>query len=147
LRRRLAKTEQEREDQRDRLRLVEERERAAQERLNYLPKLEQEVDTLRREKGGANREVSDLKKQLAEAEQRADDAEKRAQTDKLEQQMRVVAELNDELDNVRIEKKLVEDRAKAEVKKVKEEAAQQQEKGQLLELELRSEVQVSYMIL
>ncbi|QDS74222.1 hypothetical protein FKW77_002538 [Venturia effusa] len=141
LKRRLQKTEQEWIDQRDRLRILEERDKAAQERLKSLPKIEQEVDILKRDKETSDREVSELKKQLVESERRAEDAEKRAQTDKLEDQMRVVAELNDELSNARIEKKLVEDRGKAEVKKVQEEAARQADKAKQLESELRNDVQ------
>jgi hypothetical protein len=143
LKRRLTKTEQEWADQRDRLRILEERDRAAQERLKVLPKLEQEVGMLKWEKETSDREVSELRKQLAESERRAEDAERRAQTDKLEDQMKVVAELNDELSNARIEKRLVEDRGKAEIKKVQEEASRQAGKSRLLELELRNDVQVS----
>lgn len=143
LKRRLHKTEQEWTDQRDRLRILEERDKAAQERLKILPKLEQEVESLKREKETSDREALELRKQLVESERRAEDAERRAQTDKLEDQMRVVAELNDELSNARIEKRLVEDRGKAEVKKVQEESARQAEKARQLELELRNDVQVS----
>jgi hypothetical protein len=146
LKRRLNKTEQEWSDQRDRLRILEERDRAAQERLKVLPKFEQEVDLLKREKDTSDREVLELRKQLAESERRAEDAERRAQTDKLEDQMKVVAELNDELSNARIEKRLIEDRGKAEVKKVHEESARQAEKARLLEAELRNDVQASIFV-
>lgn len=144
LKRRLHKTEQEWMDQRDRLRILEERDKAAQERLKTLSKLEQEVDLLKREKETSDRGMAALRKQLLESERRAEDAERRAQSDKLEDQMRVVAELNDELSNARIEKKLVEERGKAEVKKVQEESSRQAEKAKQLELELRNDVQVSH---
>lgn len=143
LKRRLHKTEQEWTDQRDRLRILEERDKAAQERLKIFPKLEQEVVLLKREKETSDREVLELRKQLVESERRAEDAERRAQTDKLEDQMRVVAELNDELSNARIEKRLVEDRGKAEVQKVQEELTRQAEKARQVELELRNDVQAS----
>jgi chromosome segregation ATPase len=142
LKRKLATSEEERRDLRDRLRIVEEREKAAQMRLRSFAKLEVELDSSKRDREEAKRDIADLKKQLVEAERRAEDAEKRAQTDKLEQQMRVVAELNDDLSNARLEKRLVEDRGRAETKQLREDAARQQEKSQLAEMELRSEIQV-----
>jgi 2',3'-cyclic-nucleotide 2'-phosphodiesterase (5'-nucleotidase family) len=110
--------------------------------MKSLAKLEVELDTVKRERDDARRDVASFKRQLAEAEKRADDAEKRAQTDKLEEQTRVVAELNDDLSNARLEKRLAEDRAKGEIRQLKEDAARQQEKSQLAELELRNEIQV-----
>jgi hypothetical protein len=145
LKRKLVTSEDERSDLRDRLRIVEEREKAAQSRLKGLVKLEVELDTVKRERDDAHRDVNSLKKQLVEAEKRAEDAEKRAQTDKLEEQKRLLADLNDDLANARLEKRLVEDRAKAEAKHQKEDAARQQEKAQLAEAELRTEIQVRYI--
>lgn len=142
LKRKFVTSEQDKEDFKERVRIIEEKERAAQTRLKGLPKLEVELDAARRERDHVIKEVSTLKKQLAEAERRAESAEKQAQTDKLEDQIRVVAELNDELSNARIEKRLVEDRGKAEIKQLKEDAARQQEKSQIAEMELRSEIQV-----
>jgi hypothetical protein len=146
LKRKLVTLEQDKEDFKERLRIIEEKERAAQTRLKGVPKLEVELDSARRERDNATREASSLKKQLVDAERRVESAEKRAQTDKLEEQMRVVAELNDELSNARIEKRLVEDRGKAELKQLKEDAARQQDKSKLAELELRSEIQVCHLI-
>jgi chromosome segregation ATPase len=138
--------EAESSDVKDRLKITEEREKAAQVRLKSLSKLEVELDTAKRERDEARRDITSLKQQLAEAERKAEDAETRAQTGKLEDQMRVVAELNDDLSNARLEKRLVEDRAKAEMKQLREDAVRQQEKSQLAELELRNEIQV-YTIL
>jgi hypothetical protein len=56
--------------------------------------------------------------------------------------MRVVAQLHDDLSNAQLEKRLAEDRAKAEIKQLREDAARQQEKSQLAELEPWSEIQV-----
>ena len=142
LKRKLVTSEDERSDMRDRLHIVEEREKAAQTRLKDVVKLEVELNSVKRERDDAQRDVASLRKHLAEAEKRADDAEKRAQTDKLEEQKRVVQDLQDDLSNARLEKKLAEDRGRAEAKQLKEDAARQQEKARLAELELRSEIQV-----
>ena len=142
LKRKLLSSEEERSDLRDRLRIVEEREKAAHARLKDLIKLEVELDSVKRERDDAQLDVGSLKKQLAAAEKRAEEAEQRAQTEKLEEQKRIVADLNDDLTNARLEKRLAEDRAKAEAKQLREDAARQQEKSHLAELELRSEIQV-----
>jgi hypothetical protein len=144
LRKRLERAEREREEHKERAKMAEERERAAQERLKTLPKLQQEKALLKGDKDSLLRDISEMKRQIANTERRAEDAEQRAQTDKVDEQIRVVAELNDELSNVRIEKRLIEDRAMAEVKQIREDTARQQEKTQLAELELRSEIQVSF---
>jgi hypothetical protein len=62
----------------------------------------------------------------------------------VEEQKRALADLNDDLANARLEKRLAEDRGKAEVKQLKEDALRQQDKAQLAELELRSEIQVCH---
>ncbi|KIV98835.1 uncharacterized protein PV09_09406 [Verruconis gallopava] len=140
LKRKLATSEEEKLDLRDRLKIVEEREKAAQAKLSSLAKVETELDTVKRDREDAKKEVANLKKLLAEAEQRAEDAEKKAQTDQLEEQMRVIAELNDDLSNARLEKKLAEDRAKAEIKMLREDMERKEEKSRLNEMELRNEI-------
>jgi hypothetical protein len=74
---------------------------------------------------------------------RAEEAEKRVQTGALEAEKRVVAELREDLENVRIEKKLAGDRAKNEIRDLKEDAARQQERAKVSELELKGEIAVS----
>ncbi|KAF2691031.1 hypothetical protein K458DRAFT_66157 [Lentithecium fluviatile CBS 122367] len=58
----------------------------------------------------------------------------------LEAEKRVTASLKEDIDNMRIEKKLAEDRAKRELQDAKEEATRQQERAKIAELELRGEI-------
>lgn len=142
LKRKLEVTEQEVVDAKDRARRAEERDRTATEKLRAVPRLEREIQELKAELVAANAQIAELKKMLLEAEAQADEAEERAQTDKVEEQIKVIAELNDELSNARIEKRLVEGRMKKEINEVKEEAKRQHEKAKLAELELKAEIQV-----
>ncbi len=87
-------------------------------------------------------EIQDLRRRLDEAEKRADEAVKKAQTDKMEEQKRKIADLEEELSNSRIEKRLVEDRVKKEMSDVKGEYSRHLDKARLIEMELKSEVQV-----
>jgi chromosome segregation ATPase len=145
VKKRLEKIEAENRDLKDRAERAEEREKAAADRLLRLAKVEKEAETLKSDKENASREIQELKRSRDEAERRAEDAENRAQTNKVEEQMRVVAELNDELSNVRIEKRLIEDRVKSEMKEIKDEQHRQLAKARLGEVELRTEVQVCLM--
>ena len=142
LKRKLEVAEQDAVEGKDRIRRAEERDRNAADRLKGIPKLERELQDLKAELIASNAQIAELKKMLLEAEAQADEAEQRAQTDKVEEQMRAIAELNDELSNARIEKRLVEDRLRKEANEVREEAKRQQEKAKLAELELKTEIQV-----
>lgn len=142
LKKRLETVDHEITDAKERTRRAEERDRMATEKLKTLPKLEREMHELKADQIAANATIAELKKMLEEAEQETEDAERRAQTDGVEEQMKIVAELNDELSNSKIEKRLIEDRAKKEINEVRQETARQQEKAKLVELELKSEIQV-----
>ena len=146
LKKRLETIDHEITEAKERTRRAEERDKIATEKLKTLSGLEREMHELKADQVAANATIAELKKMLAEAEQEAEDAEHRAQIDKVEEQMKVVAELNDELSNSKIEKRLIEDRMKKEINEVKQEMARQQEKAKLAELELKSEIQVSISI-
>lgn len=142
LKRRLEVAEQEIIEAKDRARRAEERDRIATEKLKAAPRLEREIQDLKGDLIAANAQIAELKKMVLEAEELVDEAEKRAQTDKVEDQIKAIAELNDELSNARIEKRLVEDRMKKEINEVREKAKRQQEKANIAELELKAEIQV-----
>jgi TATA element modulatory factor len=144
---RLEKAESEIQDLRIAAQSSEAREKAAYERISGLSNVERELETLRSEKNEAQKEIEQLRKALQEAERRADDADNQAQSKRLEQQMRLVSELNDELSNVRIEKRLIEDRVKSEMKDIKEEHGRQVEKAKISEMELKTEIQVRFGII
>lgn len=144
LRQRLAKAESEREEAREWAKRAEAAEKAAGERMRALARIEREVDALKVEREGAVRTIEELRRRLEEAEARAEQAEKSAQTGTLEAEMKAARELRDEIEDLRIEKKVVEDRARAEVREVKEETNKQAEKARAKEMELRGEVAVSY---
>jgi TATA element modulatory factor len=139
---RLEKAENEIRDLRIAIQSSETREKVASERIVALSSVERELETLRSEKNEAQKESEQLRRALQEAERRADDADKQAQSQKLDQQMRLVSELNDELSNARIEKRLIEDRVKSEMKDIKEEHNRQIEKAKISEVELKAEIQV-----
>ena len=110
--------------------------------MKQLARIEKDVDSFRAEREGASVTIAELRRQLDLVTVRAEEAEKKAQSDALGVERRLVAELRDELADERIEKKLVEDRARAEMRDFKEESERQQSRANVVELELRGEVAV-----
>jgi hypothetical protein len=68
------------------------------------------------------------------------------QSGALEAEKRATASLKEDIENVRIEKKLAEDRSKRELQVARDEAKSQQEKAKVAELELRGEIAVRLLV-
>jgi DNA repair exonuclease SbcCD ATPase subunit len=142
LKQRLSKAEKSITEQSERAKRAEAAERAAQDKLKIVGKIEKDIEQIRAEREEAGMTITELRKQLNDALSRADSAEKRVQTGALEAEKRATASLKEDIENLRIEKKLAEDRAKRELQSSKEEAKNQQEKAKVAELELRGEIAV-----
>ncbi|KAH7414176.1 TATA element modulatory factor 1 TATA binding-domain-containing protein [Phaeosphaeria sp. MPI-PUGE-AT-0046c] len=136
----LAKAEKSITEQAERAKRAEAAERAAQEKLKIVGKIEKDIELIRDERNEAGLLISDLRRQLSDALSRAENAEKKVQSGALEAEKRATASLKDDIENLRIEKKLAEDRGKREIQTAKEEAKSQQEKAKVAELELRGEI-------
>ncbi|KAF2855949.1 hypothetical protein T440DRAFT_474384 [Plenodomus tracheiphilus IPT5] len=144
LKQRLSKAEKSITEQAERAKRAEAAERVAQDKLKIVGKIEKDIESIKAEREEAGLTISELRKQLSEALSRAEDAEKRAQTGALEAEKRATASLKEDIENLRIEKKLAEDRAKRETQAARDEAKNQQEKAKVAELELRGEIAVCY---
>lgn len=144
LKQRLAKAERAIAEQTDRAKRAEAAERAAQDKLKVVAKIEKDIDLIRSEREEAGLTIAELRRQLSDALTRAEDAEKRAQTGALEAEKRVTASLQEDIENLRIEKKLAEDRAKRDLQEARDEATRQQERANVSELELRGEIAVGF---
>ncbi|EDU39859.1 TMF-TATA-bd multi-domain protein [Pyrenophora tritici-repentis] len=140
LKQRLSKAEKSITEQSERARRAEAAEKSAQEKLKIVSRIEKDIETIKAEREEAGLTISELRKQLNDALSRAEDAEKRVQTGALEAEKRATASLKEDIENMRIEKKLAEDRAKRELQAARDEAKSQQEKANVTELELRGEI-------
>jgi hypothetical protein len=147
LKQRLSKAEKSITEQSERAKRAEAAERAAQDKLKIVGKIEKDIELIRAEREEAGMTINELRKQLNDAFSRAERAEKKVQAGALEAEKRATASLKEDIENLRIEKKLAEDRAKREIQTSKEEAKSQQEKAKVAELELRGEIAVSFKIL
>ncbi|KAI9677093.1 MAG: hypothetical protein M1817_006932 [Caeruleum heppii] len=137
--RRQALVERETTDLRERLRRSEAAQKLHADGAKTATKVQKELENIRKEHEASDLLVVSLKSQLAQATARAADAEKRAQTDALEAERRLVADLKDDLSNAKIEKELIAERAKAEVADEKAKAEQARERFRAREIELRGE--------
>ncbi|KAF1995858.1 M protein repeat protein-like protein [Amniculicola lignicola CBS 123094] len=140
LKQRLSKAERSIGEQTERAKRAEAAEKASQEKLKIVARIEKDLDTIRAEREEAGLMIAELRRQLNDTLQRAEDAEKRVKAGALEAEKRVTASLKEDIDNLRIEKKLAEDRAKRELQDAKEEATRQSERAKVGELELRGEI-------
>jgi chromosome segregation ATPase len=146
LKQRLSRAEKSIGDSTERARRAEAAERNAQEKLKIVGRIEKDVDALRAEREEAGLTIGELRRQLSDALSRAEEAEKRAKSGALEAEKRATADLRDDLENARIEKKLADDRSRKEIQEVKEDAARQQERAKIVELELQGEITVSFLL-
>jgi DNA repair exonuclease SbcCD ATPase subunit len=143
LKQRLAKAEKSITEQSERAKRAEAAEKAAQDKLKIVGKIEKDIELIRSEREEAGLTINELRRQLDDALSRADAAEKKIQSGALEAEKRATASLKDDIENMRIEKKLAEDRARRELQTARDEAKNQEEKAKVTELELRGEVAVS----
>lgn len=146
LKKRLAKADSNANEATERAKRAEAAARTAEQRVKQLEKVEKEVSSLKSEREDSARTISELKRQLTAANERAEAAERKVKTNAAAVEQKRVSELEEELEDLRVEKKLSEDRAKMEVREVKEEATRQQERATILETELRGEITVCWVI-
>lgn len=143
LKQRLSKAEKSITEQSERAKRAETAERAAQDKLKIVGKIEKDIELIKAEREEAGMTINELRKQLNDALSRAEGAEKRVQAGALEAEKKATTSLKEDIENLRIEKKLAEDRARRDLQASKEEAKSQQEKAKVTELELRGELAVS----
>ena len=141
---RLSKAEKSITEQSERAKRAEGAERSAQEKLKIVSKIEKDFEAIRAEKEEAGLTISELRRQLNDAVSRSESAERRAQSGALESEKKVAASLREDIESLKIEKKLAEDRAKRELQTSQEDRKDHQEKSKIAELELRGEIAVIF---
>ena len=136
-----SRLEQSETDLQQRLRRSEQAEKYIAERLKKLPKVESDLSHSKKEAEISRSTIDSLRMQLAQAETRAQEAEEAAQKTAAQVDSKKVTDLQEELEGNKIERKLADERAAAELRRAKEEIERQKETLRSKELELRAEVQ------
>ena len=118
-------------------------EKQTNEKRKKLDRLEVDLQSIKAERDSLKAITEVLKKQLAEADRRTEASEKKAHSDALASEKNLISSLKEEIDDMRIEKKLKKDRAKAEMRDVRAEVKMKQDRSTVLESELRGEIMVN----
>jgi chromosome segregation ATPase len=136
--RKLDRAERAELDYKLKLRKSEQAERHASEKVKSIATIEAQVEELRIDRENASELVRELTMQLAEAKEKTAKLEKDLSTARADQA--TIANLQNELEDAQIEKKLAEDRAAAEIRKANEAAARQKERYVARDEELQLEI-------
>lgn len=140
LKKKLERAEKSEAELKEKLRRAEVAERQASEKLKQIAAIEKQVEELRVDRENAAELVRSLTTQLKDAKDKAAKVEKEAANKASEVDKGTIANLQNELEDAQIEKKLAEDRAASEIKKAKEEADRQKERLNVRELEFKNDI-------
>ncbi|KAF3923536.1 hypothetical protein AA313_de0201193 [Arthrobotrys entomopaga] len=138
--RRQERAEKEAADLREKTKKAVEAERRANEKLRAMTKLEVDNESLKRERDILQISASDLKLQLAKAVARADDAESRVQTQALEAERKLTAELKEKLEKVQNDSMADKERYKSETWALQSKLERDGDRAKAVELELKNEI-------
>ncbi|KAH6854565.1 TATA element modulatory factor 1 TATA binding-domain-containing protein [Chaetomium sp. MPI-CAGE-AT-0009] len=137
-----AKSDREIEDLRTRVRRAQELEKAHDDLQRRFDQTQKEVSTLRPEIRSKDSTIAELRSRLQKANEQADAMTIKANEQAREQDKRRIADLEEEVAALKVEKALVADRGKAQVTELREKAERAGERARALELELKAEMQV-----
>ncbi|KAL9071241.1 MAG: hypothetical protein Q9157_005545, partial [Trypethelium eluteriae] len=140
LKKRLSRVESTVQDANERARRAETELKVTGEKIKRIGRLEGEVEALRAERDGYSTTILELQSQLEESRQKADEADKKVQSGALEAKKRAADDLAEQLENARIEKKLLEERLRTDIKQAEEDAQRKEEQAKVSEMELKAEI-------
>jgi chromosome segregation ATPase len=136
------KSDREIENLRSRAHRVDELEKAHDDLQKRLDQTQKELNTLRPEIRSKDSTIAELRAQLQKATEQADAMTAKVNGQAREQDKRRIADLEEEVAALKVEKNLVADRGKAQAAELREKAERASERARALELELKAEVQV-----
>lgn len=137
-----AKSDREIETLRSRARRADELEKAHDDLQKRFDQAQRELSTLRPDVRSKDSTIAELRGQLQKATEQADAMTAKVNEQAREQDKRRIADLEEEVAALKVEKNLVADRAKAQASELRDKAERANERARALELELKAEVQV-----
>lgn len=123
----------------ERLKRAQASERQLGEKQKQIAQLQRDVETLKSERDAKDSTIADLKRQLEDAATQEKEAENKRAHEALEAEKRKVADLEDDLANLSIEKSLVHDRSQSQIKELREKMDKDAERARVAELEMKNE--------
>ncbi|KAG9248729.1 TATA element modulatory factor 1 DNA binding-domain-containing protein [Calycina marina] len=126
----------------DRLKRAEGFERRVTEKERQINQLQKDLESARTERVSRDATIATLKRQLEDAAAENKKAEVKTAHESLVTERKKVADLEDNIANLKIEKSLIADRGQLQVKELRERIDKDAETARMLELEMRSEHQM-----
>ncbi|KAF4549482.1 TATA element modulatory factor 1-like protein [Elsinoe fawcettii] len=123
-----------------RLARLEQSEKEQSTKAARATQLESQLASLRYDLSTKENAITALKRRLEDNEKKLEKLEAGLQSTSLVADTRRIGDLEEELSNAKIEKKLVEDRTRSEIQRLKAEVAEQRDRAQSSELEHRTEI-------
>ena len=136
------KSNKEIEALRSRARRADELEKTHDELEKRFDQVQKELSTIRPEIRSKDSTIAELRAQLKKATEQADAMTSKVNEKARDQDRRRIADLEEEVAALKVEKNLVADRGKAQATDLREKAERANERARALELELKAEVQV-----
>ncbi|KAL8682213.1 MAG: hypothetical protein Q9186_001751 [Xanthomendoza sp. 1 TL-2023] len=118
---------------------AEEATKRASEQARSLPRLVEDLATMRADRDTQDALIQDLQTRLTEATSNARQAEERAQADALQAEKKRTADLGDELSNFKIEKESVQRQYQTELRELREKVERERERARIAEIERQGE--------
>ncbi|KAI9820465.1 MAG: hypothetical protein M1826_000902 [Phylliscum demangeonii] len=120
-------------------RRAEAAEKRSAEKVKVMAKVERDADAWRAERDASAVLVASLKAQMQQLSARSSEEDHRMHTAALEAERKLVVALREELSRARMDQQASEERARAEMRELKERAERERERAQVAEAELRRE--------
>ncbi|KAK3902725.1 TATA element modulatory factor 1 TATA binding-domain-containing protein [Staphylotrichum tortipilum] len=136
------KSDREIDNLRSRARRADELEKAHDDVQKRLSQTQKELAALRPEARSKDSTIAELRAQLQAATDQADAMTTKVNTQAREQDKRQIADLEEEVAALKIEKNLAADRTKTQTTELREKAERANERARALEIELKAEMQV-----
>ncbi|RFU35417.1 hypothetical protein B7463_g1007, partial [Scytalidium lignicola] len=120
----------------------EQSEKRLNEKQKSVMQLQKEIELLQTERASKDASIADLRTQLEQTIAQGKEAENQAAQEALDQEKKRVAELEEEIASLKIEKNLVVDRGQARIKELKEKMERDAEHSRMSLLEMKTEQQM-----
>lgn len=138
----LERADKEKADLLERLKRVEATERQSTERQKILTQLQKDIETISAERDAKDTIIAELRAQLQESTSQTKAIEVKAIQDQLIIERRRVAELENDVSSLKIEKELAAGRAKAQIEEIRAKSEREAERARVAEVEMRAEQQM-----
>jgi TATA element modulatory factor len=138
----LEKADKEKADLLERLKRVEVTERQSSERQKLATQLQKDIEAITAERDAKDTIIAELKAKLQDSTSQSKALEVKAVQDQLAIEKRRVAELENEVSSLKIEKELAVGRVKAQLEELRAKSEREAERARVAEVEMRTEQQM-----